>query len=120
MDTHALGRGFEEAAARWLEAAGWQVLERNLRFHRKEIDLVMRRGDLIVFVEVKGRRGRAYGAPVEAVTVRKRREIESVARWWVERHGPSTSRYRFDVVSVTTDGRGALAIEHLEDAWRPG
>jgi len=56
-------------------------MERNVRFRRKELDLVVRRGALIAFVPVKGRRTHDYGRPVEAVTRRKRREIESVARW---------------------------------------
>ena len=120
MDTHRLGRQFEVAAAGWLEARGWRVVERNIRFSRKEVDLVMRRGDLVVFVEVKGRRGQGYGTPAEAVTWRKRREIESVARWWIGRHGSAEFRYRFDVVGVLPDGHGGLIVEHLEDAWRPG
>ena len=83
MDTHRLGRCFEEAAARWLEARGWTVLGRNVRCHREEVDLIVQRGRVVAFVEVKGRRGRGYGAPAEAVTWRKRREIEGVARWWI-------------------------------------
>lgn len=120
MDTHQLGARFEAAAALWLEARGWRVVERNVRFRRKEIDLVARRGSVVAFVEVKGRRGAGWGSPAEAVTWRKRREIESVARWWVERHPEADALYRFDVVGVEPDGRGGLAIEHLEDAWRPG
>lgn len=95
------------------------MIERNVRFKRKEIDLVIRRGDVIAFVEVKGRQGAGYGRPVEAVTWKKRREIESVARWWVERNGAETLSYRFDVIGVLADQRRVLQIEHLEDAWRP-
>ncbi len=119
MDTHRLGRRFEDAAAAWLEARGWRVLERNVRFRRKEIDLVVRRGRLVAFVEVKGRRSLRYGSPAEAVTWRKRREIEGVARWWTGRYSDPGLVYRFDVVGVEPDGRGGLRIEHLEDAWRP-
>jgi Holliday junction resolvase-like predicted endonuclease len=53
------------------------------------------------------------------VTWKKRREIESVARWWCERHGSPDTRYRFDVVSVRADQSGAVTLHHLEDAWRP-
>ena len=119
MDTHRLGKRFEEAAARWLAARGWQVVESNVRFRRKEIDLVIRRGDLVAFVEVKGRRGAGYSQPAEAITWKKRREIESVARWWVDRSGAENLSYRFDVVGVVADRDGVLVIEHLEDAWRP-
>lgn len=120
MNTHRLGARFEEAAAAWLEAHGWRVLERNVRFQRREIDLIVRREDVVAFVEVKGRRGRGFGHPSEAVTARKRMEIESVARWWVARNSRPGLRYRFDVVTAVADGPGRLVIEHLEDAWRPG
>lgn len=120
MDTHRVGAYFEDLAARWLERRGWHVLGRNVRFGRKEIDLVARRHDLVAFVEVKGRRTGAYGAPAEAVTPRKRGEIESVARWWVERWGRPDLRYRFDVIGIAADGHGGFAVDHVEDAWRPG
>jgi putative endonuclease len=119
VDTHRLGRRFEDAAAACLEARGWRILERNVRFQRREIDLVARRAGLVAFVEVKGRRSGRYGHPVEAVTWKKRREIEAVARWWIARHGEQSFTYRFDVVAVARRPDGSLAIDHLEDAWRP-
>ncbi len=120
MDTHAMGRRFETIAARWLEGRGWTVLERNVRFRRKEIDLVAKRGRVVAFVEVKGRRGNGQGHPLEAITPRKRAEIEFVAAWWWERHGAPGLECRFDAVAVTVGPLGAAAVEHLEDAWRPG
>ena len=118
--THDLGRRFEDAAARHLERSGWRILARNVRFRRKEIDLVVRRGDVVAFVEVKGRRGAGYGHPLEAVTWRKRREIESVAAWWIARFGEAGVSYRFDAVSVETTPGGRAVVRHAEDAWRPG
>jgi putative endonuclease len=119
VNTHRVGRRFEEAAAAWLEGRGWRILARNVRFQRREIDLIARRGAVVAFVEVKGRRSERCGQPVEAVTWRKRREIEAVARWWIARHPDPDVRYRFDVVSASEDRRGVLALTHLEDAWRP-
>ena len=119
MDTHAIGRRFEDAAVAWLETRGWHVVERNVRFMRREVDLVARMGLVIAFVEVKGRRGGGYGRPEEAVTARKRREIEAVARWWITRHGENGLSYRFDVLAIAAHADGRLAIEHIEDAWRP-
>jgi putative endonuclease len=120
VNTHRLGRYFEDVAATWLESLGWCIVARNVRFSRKEVDLVICRGDLVAFVEVKGRRGQAYGSPAEAVTWKKRREIESVARWWVRRHGSPELRYRFDVIGLRPDSHGRITVDHLEDAWRPG
>jgi putative endonuclease len=96
------------------------VLETNYRFGRREVDLVVRRGCLVAFVEVKTRAGRGYGAPEDAVTRLKRREIEVVAQEFLCRHGLDDIDVRFDVVAIEAGrGRGVIRIEHLEDAWRP-
>jgi len=99
---------------------GWTVLERNYRFGRREVDLVVRRGGLVAFVEVKTRAGTGYGAPEEAVTRLKRREIEAVAGDFLWRHRLDDVDVRFDVVAIVVGpGRRVIRIEHLEDAWRP-
>lgn len=119
MDTHRLGRRFEGIALRWLVCRGWSVIDRNVRFGRKEIDLVVRRSNLVVFVEVKGRRGPECGHPLEAITPLKRHEIEAVARFWIARHGRPQWEFRFDAVAVTMGADGVSTVEHVEDAWRP-
>lgn len=119
---HALGRWGEARAARFLEARGWTVLARNYRFGRREVDLVVRRGDLVVFVEVKTRAGPAYGAPLEAVTHQKRREVEAVAGHYLRRHGLTGVPVRFDALGILVrrGPRTTVEMEHVEDAWRPG
>ncbi len=99
---------------------GWSVLERGYRLGRREVDVIARRRDLLVFVEVKTRTVLDFGPPEEAVTRRKRREIETVATDYLMRHVYTDLRVRFDVVSVVAGpGRTILRCEHLEDAWRP-
>jgi len=118
---HALGRWGEARAARFLQARGWAVLARNYRFGRREVDLIVRRGPLLAFVEVKTRAGEGYGPPQAAITSRKRREIEAVARHYLVRHGLQDADVRFDAVAITVlRGEGRVEVEHLEDAWRPG
>jgi len=118
---HALGRWGEERAARFLERLGWTVLARNYRFGRKEVDLVVRRRDLVAFVEVKTRAGGGFGRPQDAITALKRREIEAVAAQYLARHGLGEVAVRFDAVAITVGPPGqAVDIVHLEDAWRPG
>jgi putative endonuclease len=70
-------------------------------------------------VEVKTRRGNAFGSPLEAVTWRKKREIVRVARGWMDRHGRPEDVYRFDVIGITLSAAG-MKIQHVEDAFRPG
>lgn len=118
---HALGRWGEERACAHLEERGWTILARNYRFGRREVDVVASRGSVVAFIEVKTRAGPGYGAPLEAVTRLKRREIEAVAQQFLMRHRLDGADIRFDAVSVIVERRGERArVEHVEDAWRPG
>lgn len=109
------GLAGEEQAIRYLLSRGWALMAHRFRVGHAEIDLIVRRGDLVAFVEVKTRRGDAFGSPFAAVTGPKRRELVKVARVWVDRFGRPADIYRFDCVGVV-DGR----LDHLEDAFRPG
>jgi putative endonuclease len=114
---HALGHLGERRATELLVERGWTIAAQNYRFGRREVDIVARRGNLVAFVEVKTRAGSGYGAPEEAVTWRKRREIEAVAREYLARYRLGDVDVRFDVLAVTV-GR-EVRVEHIEDAWRP-
>ena len=109
------GLAGEEQAIRYLQARGWSIVAHRFRVGRIEIDLIARRGALVAFIEVKVRRGLAFGTPFEAVTGGKRREIVKVARVWMDRYGERSDVYRFDCIGIA-DSR----LEHLEDAFRPG
>jgi putative endonuclease len=113
-----LGDRGEQLAADHLAGAGWIILHRNFRLGHREIDLVARRDEVVAFVEVKTRGGSGYGHPFEAITLRKQREIHTVASAWIERFGAEGDVYRFDAVAVLFPGGGEPMIEHLEDAWR--
>jgi putative endonuclease len=109
-----VGRAAEDHAAALLAARGWAVLHRNWRWHRKEIDIVARKGSVIAFVEVRARRTTAHGHPLETIGWRKRRDLELAAAAWIARHGPRHAEYRFDVITLLTGG----PPDHVEDAWR--
>ena len=113
-----MGDQGERMAAEHLERAGWTVLARNFRVGHREVDLVARRGEVVAFVEVKTRAGLGYGHPLEAITARKRREIQFVAQMWVDRHGRPGDLYRYDAIAVLLPTGGPPRIEHVEDAWR--
>ena len=118
MSGKPLGDRGERIAADYLESAGWAILDRNFRLGRKEIDLVARRAEIVAFVEVKSRAGLGYGHPLEAITWKKRREIQQVAAAWVDRYGRPGDVYRFDAVAIQLATGGPPLIEHVEDAWR--
>ncbi len=75
----------------------------------------------MAFVEVKTRAGTGFGAPQEAITELKRREVEAVAAQFLARHAFQDVEVRFDAVGIVLDrDRRMLRIEHIPDAWRPG
>ena len=116
---HEFGRAAEDAAASFLEAAGYIILHRGFRFGHREIDLIVRAGSTVAFVEVKARRGSGFGHPLAAVTALKRREISIVANAWAAHHARPDDLLRFDAVAVELDpGSTVLRIEHTPDAWR--
>jgi putative endonuclease len=110
------GRLGEDAAACHLEANGWKIVARNYAVARGELDLVAWDGECMAFVEVKARRGEAFGQPVEAVHFRKRRELGRSARVWVDRQGSPELTYRLDVVGVLVAGQN-VRIHHVENAF---
>ena len=114
-----LGREGEAAAEDALRDAGLRILERRFRVRQGEIDLVAMDGDVLVFVEVKTRRGLGYGSPSEAVISGKQKRLARVALAYLARHGMLERRCRFDVVEVLYEGPGHSRVRHIPDAFRP-
>lgn len=111
------GREGEDATARLYERRGYRVLERNWRCPLGELDLVLERGGVLVFCEVKARSGVAFGGGYEAVTWSKRRRLRRLAEAYLEgRTRRRDARVRFDVASVWLGPRGA-DVELFEDAF---
>lgn len=96
----ALGEWAESEAAAYLERQGLETLTRNFRCRLGELDLVMRDGDVVVFVEVRCRTDSRFGDALESVTHAKQRKLMAAARAYLARHRLGDSPCRFDVVSV--------------------
>jgi putative endonuclease len=99
----ALGAAGEARAAAWYERRGYEVVARNWRCRDGELDLVVCKGRVLAFVEVKTRRTAAFGAPVEAITRDKQRRIRVLALRFLEVHPGRGRELRFDVVSILGD-----------------
>jgi putative endonuclease len=112
------GRAGEELAARWLERRGMRVLDRNWRQGRNEIDLIVRDGLTIAFVEVKTRRLGPGGTPAAAVNALKRRKLVRAAAAWIATRPGEGRDFRFDIVEVTLAAGGAPLVEHWPDAFQ--
>ena len=117
MNRRRQGAAGEAEAARFLEQAGYQILERNYRTRAGEIDLIARKGNLLVFVEVKMRSSEAFGRPEEAIDSRKQKKIIEIAQVYLAEHPCAAQDIRFDVIALTSRGAGRH-IEHFEDAFR--
>jgi len=112
-----LGDAGEALVAEWYRAAGYTVLDRNWRCRDGELDLVVGVPGVLVFCEVKTRRGAAFGAPFEAVTAAKQRRIRGLAARWLAERGMRAARVRFDVASVTAPAGRAPTVDVIEDAF---
>ena len=110
----------EQLAMAYLISCGWEVEAHRFRPGRHDIDLIVRRGKLVAFVEVKTRKALTQGSGVEAVGGRKQSTIAKVASLWRLRYGRPDDEYRFDVVAVQDHGSGRSTVEHVKDAWRLG
>jgi putative endonuclease len=110
------GRVGEEAALDLYERRGFRAVARNWRCALGELDLVLERGGLLVFCEVKTRSGPAFGGGYEAVTWSKRRKLRQLAETFLAARRPRHSRVRFDVASVWL-GDDRPDVEVFEDAF---
>ena len=119
-----LGALGERLAEQHLERAGYQILERNFRCARGELDIVAANPDSLIFCEVKTRvAGSRAGpaGPLDAIGAGKRRRLRLLAGEWLRTRagaGPHRHSLRFDAVGVTVDRAGGLlALEHVEGAF---
>ena len=111
-----LGMEGERMAEAWLVQRGWRILDRRFRSGHRDLDLVAERSGVVAFVEVKARRGKSFGHPVEAVNWRKQRELTRSAAVWIARFGGNKQLFRFDVIGVLIDESGG-SIRHVENAF---
>ncbi|WP_103019345.1 YraN family protein [Salinibacter altiplanensis] len=119
--TNDIGNRGEDIAAIRLDEAGYEILERNYRHERNEVDLVCRQtgAEEYVFVEVKTRSGTGFGAPEASITEKKREALQHVARGYLHEHESEGAPARFDVVTVMLTN-GAPEVHHYENAFWGG
>lgn len=117
--TGTAGSRAEDQALALLQRAGLILLQRNYRCRLGEIDLIMREGATLVFVEVRFRRSDAFGGPAASVDGRKQRRILTAAQRYLQSHPQASNRpCRFDVVAICPQSEPAL--DWIRDAFRAG
>jgi putative endonuclease len=111
-----LGLFGEDQALRKLKRLGYKNIIRNYRCPLGEVDLIARDGDVLVFIEIKTRKGKSVGYAKEAVNARKRRQLSKVALTYMKANGCCETKARFDVVAVNVDGM-EIHIEVIKNAF---
>lgn len=115
MRKEELGQWGENEALHFLQGKGFQLIDRNIRFKKWEVDLVLLDGDELVIVEVKARCTAQIGEPWRAVTKAKQRQIIKVTDRYVQ-DNQIDRNVRFDIISIVHN-QFQTSIEHIADAF---
>ena len=110
-----IGTWGESAAAGYLQGRGYVVLGRNIRTPWGEIDLLVRKDDLLVFVEVRTRTSSSFGFPEESVTRRKQAHMLASAEYALQELVPSYDNWQFDVIAIEGKPGTHPKITHFEN-----
>ena len=114
-----LGKKGEEIATKFLIKKGYQILETNWRYRRSEIDIIIKKDEVLIFVEVKTRSDDYFGRPESFVTDRKRALMIDAANVYMEEIGHEWE-VRFDVVAIIFHNPVHQTIDPFQDAFFPG
>lgn len=106
----------EQTAAQFLEKLGCVILERNVRTQYGEIDIIVRQGTTLVFVEVKTRSSAEFGYPEESITPAKQQHMQDAAQDYLQSHPELDGEWRVDVVSIRRLKNRPAEITHIENA----
>lgn len=111
------GFHWEKAAEAYLRSKGLRLLQRNFSSRFGEIDLIMKDGQTLIFVEVKYRKSNQHGSGADAVTIQKQERISRTAAWYlVKNPDKAENTCRFDVISINQD-HGAQSIDWIRNAF---
>jgi len=108
------GQQGENIALEYLKKKGFAVVRRNFRYRRAEVDLIMQKDKLLIFVEVKTRRDTSFGFPETFVSPEQAELIVAAADYYV-RKIDWQRMIRFDIIAITL--KPDLKVEHFEDAF---
>lgn len=115
MDHIELGQRGEEIAVHFLRTKGYEIVDRNYRWGKGELDVVCKRNGMLVVAEVKTRNSNALGAPYLSVTRTKQRQIIKIANHYLLEKNLNME-VRFDVISIVLN-RQLMDLEHIESAF---
>ncbi|MGI6139907.1 MAG: YraN family protein [Candidatus Hydrogenedentales bacterium] len=107
----------EKQAARYLQRKGYTLLHRNMRLGRYEVDIIVRKDDVVAFVEVRSRAADSVTTPEETIQYTKRSHLRAAMRYYLAQHEEPGIYYRFDVMGVVILPDGKMELTHTESAF---
>lgn len=116
-DAKESGRRGEELACGILAKKGYEIVKRNFRFGHGEIDVIAKKDDLLVFVEVKTRTNYEFGEPEQAISKSKQKQIIKIAKAYLYINEIYNVQCRFDVVAIMLERHKDPRINHIENAF---
>lgn len=111
------GKRAENAACEFLEAKKYQILERNFRFLKAEVDIIAKQDQKLVIIEVKARSDNHFINPEDAVNKKKMKLLIMAADAYCQELNEELE-VRFDIISVLKTSKNDLEIHHIEDAFQ--
>jgi putative endonuclease len=115
-DHNDLGNEGEEMAALHLIRSGYDILIRNYMYQKGEIDIIARKKDVIVIVEVKTRSTPDFGDPQDFLKAGQIQRLVATANHFVENFVEDDVDVRFDIIAIIINKAGTK-LEHIEDAF---
>ncbi|MBK7523443.1 MAG: YraN family protein [Saprospiraceae bacterium] len=119
LNTKDLGNIGENIAIELLLSKDYSILERNWRFRKAEIDIICKKDNILVFVEVKSKSYKYFGEPEESISVYKENLIIDAASQYMVLNNYEWE-IRFDIISILFEKNKTPLIHHYEDAFFPG
>ena len=117
IESQTLGKEGEALAVQYLTGRGYNIVDRNFRSQQGEVDIIIKDGDLLVFVEVKAYSIGSFGTPLGAVGKSKRASIIHAARTYLLRNNIKNVNCRFDVLAIYRSWTGLTNFDHIKDAF---
>lgn len=111
-----LGQLGEDLAASYLQEKQYQIMEKNFRFQKAEIDIIAFHKNTLVVVEVKTRTSTAFGLPQDFIKAAKIKLLTKAINFYVESNHLNYN-IRFDIIAIHKKTKGIFEIEHIEDAF---
>lgn len=111
-----VGKEGERLAREFLEKTGYEIVETNYRYGKGEIDIIVQKEKMLIFVEVKTKKFGDFGDPINWVNRRKQSQIGTIARAYLYEKNITDLDCRFDVITLIYED-GAYKINHIENAF---